>query len=78
MSVAAVSIPESLYDRLKQLSEEQQITVEQFVVAAVAEKMSAVERGGYIAQRASCADDRKFAEALSQISDTEPEAYDKL
>jgi hypothetical protein len=78
MTFTAVSIPESLYDRLKQFSEQRQISVEQFVAAAVMEKMSVIEREGYIGQRARRADEQKYVEALSHVPDVEPASHDKL
>lgn len=78
MSLATVAIPDSLYERLKQMAEQQQISVDQFVASAVAAKISAVEKDGYLAQRANRADDEKFREALANIPDSAPAEYDAL
>jgi len=78
MSVATVAIPDALYERLKQVSEEQHVSVDQFVASAVAEKMAVVEKEGYIALRANRADERKFREALAAIPETAPAEHDKL
>ena len=78
MSRATVAIPDSLFERLKLMAERQQISVDQFVASAVAEKMAVVEQDGYIAQRANQADAKKYKEALSNIPDTAPEDYDAL
>jgi hypothetical protein len=78
MTSPTVAIPHFLYERLQQLAEEQQISVDQFVASALAEKMSAVEKEGYIALRAARADDKAFREALSKIPDVEPEECDRL
>jgi hypothetical protein len=78
MSAPTVAIPDSLYARLKQMAEQQQISVDQFVASAVAEKLSAVEKEGYIAQRAKRADEKAFRDALSKIPNVEPEERDRL
>jgi hypothetical protein len=78
MNLATVAIPDSLYERLKLIAEQQQVSVDQFVAAAVAEKMAVVEKEGYIARRANRADEKKFQEALDKIPDTAPAEYDAL
>jgi hypothetical protein len=78
MSLATVAIPDSLYERVKQMAEEQHVSVDQFVASAVAEKMAVVEKEGYLALRASRADEKRFREALSHIPDTAPPEHDKL
>jgi predicted transcriptional regulator len=78
MNVSTVAIPDSLYHRLKHLAEQQQISVDQFVASAVAEKMAIVENEGYLQQRARRADEMKLREALANIPDTAPEEQAKL
>ncbi len=78
MSAPTVAIPDSLFARIKQLADAQKISVEQFVTSAIAEKLSVVEKEGYIAQRAKRADERLFRQALSKIPDGEPEEHDRL
>ena len=78
MSAPMVAIPDSLYERLKRMADQQHISVDQFVASAVAEKMAAVDKEGYIAQRAKRADEKQFRQALSSIADIEPEERDRL
>jgi hypothetical protein len=78
MSLANIEIPDSLYERVEQLASQQQVTVGQFIAAAIAEKAAKIDKEGYITVRASRADPAKFADALSCIPDSEPEAYDAL
>jgi hypothetical protein len=78
MSLATVAIPDSLYERAKEMAEMAHVSVDQFVASAVAEKMAVVEKDGYIALRAKRADEKKFREALSHIPDTGPAEHDKL
>ena len=78
MSIATVAIPDSLYERLKAMAEQQQISVDQFVASAVAEKMAVVEDEGYLTTRANRADERKFREALANVPDAAPAEFDAL
>ena len=41
-------------------------------------KAATIDKEGYLAARANRADTAKFADALSRIPNTEPEAFDKL
>ena len=78
MNLATVAIPDSLYQRLKQIAEQQQLSVDPFVASAVAEKMAVVEKEDFIARRANRADDKKFQEALDKIPDSAPAECDAL
>jgi hypothetical protein len=78
MSLAKVEIPDSLYERLKQVAEEERVTVDQWVASAVAEKIAVVDKEGYVARRARRADPGRFAEAVSSIPDEEPDERDRL
>ncbi len=78
MSLSTVAIPDALYMRLTQIAKEQQVSVDQFVASAVAEKMAVVEKEGYLELRAKRADDKKFREALSHIPDVAPAKHDEL
>jgi hypothetical protein len=67
-----------LFERLKVMADEQQVSVDQFVASAVAEKMAVMENQGYIARRANRADEKKYREALDKIPDTAPAEYDAI
>ena len=71
-------IPESLHNRVKQLASEYKISINQFITSPLAEKISALEAGRYIEERAKRGDVDKFREVLSKIPDVEPKEYDKL
>jgi RNA polymerase sigma factor (TIGR02999 family) len=73
-----IDIPDSLFERVQQLALEQQVTIGQFITAAIAEKAATIDKEGYITARAGRHDAVKFADALLHIPNTQPEAYDKL
>jgi hypothetical protein len=78
MSLTNIEIPDSLFQRVQQIALEQQVTVDQFIASAIAEKAATIDKEGYIAARAKRADASKFADAISRIPDMEPAEYDKL
>ena len=73
-----MKIPESLHNRVKRLTFEDKISINQFITSALAEKISALETGRYLEERGKRGDVDKFRELLSKIPDIEPEEYDKL
>jgi len=78
MSTLALRLPDSLHEKIKKLAEQSDISVDQFVSSAVAEKMSALMTVEYLEECAKRSSKAKFKNALSKISDTEPEEFDRL
>lgn len=77
MSSINLSLPESLYKALRELAEKENISVDQFITLAAAEKVSALMMEDYLAERAKRADKAKFQAVLDKVPDVEPEPYDK-
>ena len=78
MSTLSLRIPESLHKRVKKLASEDNISINQFINSALAEKISALETNRYLEERAKRGDLKKFKEVLAKIPDKEPEPFDKL
>ena len=78
MSAISVRLPESLHQQVRELAKQENVSINQFIAAAVAEKMSALMTVEYLEDRAKRGDRDKFELALSKISDTPPEARDRL
>lgn len=78
MSTLSVRLPNSLYKNLQELAEREGISVDQFIVTAVAEKMAALMTEAYLGERAKRGSREKYEAALAQVPDVEPEEYDKL
>ena len=55
----------------------EEISINQFIVSAVAEKISALETQNYLEERAERGSRNKFMAVLSKVSDTEPADYDR-
>jgi len=78
MSVLTITLPESLAEKLKKMSEKDKIAPEQFVVIAVAEKLATLTTVNYLEERAKRANLDDFEKILAKIPDIEPEEFDKI
>jgi len=77
-NVADVTIPEYLVKKIRELSQSEGISVEQFVNSAVAEKASAWITIDYLKERGKRGDRRKYDEILKKVPDAEPAEDDRL
>ena len=78
MSVLSLRIPESLHKRVKVLATEDNISINQFITSALAEKLSALDTEKYLEDRATKGSKEKFLKVLSKVPDVKPEEYDRL
>ncbi len=78
MSALSLRLPDSIHNRVKILSEQDHVSINQFVASAVAEKISALDTEQYIQQRAQRAGRAKFRRGLAQVPDVEPSAEDTI
>lgn len=73
-----VAVPESLLKQVRELSEKEGITVDQFVSSAIAEKASAWMTIEYLKERAKRGSREKFLKALSKVPKVEPDKDDRI
>lgn len=78
MSTISLRLPESLHEVVRQLAEQDQVSMNQFIVVAIAEKVSALMTEDYLEERARRGDRTKFEAAMGKVADIEPEEYDQL
>jgi hypothetical protein len=71
----SIAVPQDLYDKAAELADQEHISVDDFVSAALAEQIAARQ---YLSQRRARSTEDRFRQALKQIPDIEPEAYDRL
>lgn len=62
-----IKLSPSLHQSLTELANREQITVDQFVSTAIAEKMSAWNTADIFTQRAALADKAKFRAAMAKV-----------
>jgi len=76
-SSLTVRLPKSLHDGIKQLAKSEGISINQFLVTAAAEKMSALLTESYLKERALKGSKKSFLKAMSRVHDVEPSDEDK-
>lgn len=78
MSTVNVQLPESLHNTLKELSEKEGVSIDQFITLAVSEKMTALLTVDYLKKQAERGSREAFDKIMSEVPDVEPEEYDRL
>ncbi len=78
MSTISLRLPDSLHERVRKLAKEENISINQFVATALAEKMSALLTEEYLSERAKKGSKKKFKTALSKVKNVAPEEGDVL
>ncbi len=78
MSTISLRLPNSLHEKARELAQRDNVSVNQFITLAVAEKISALLTAEYLKERASRGSRAKFEAAMAQVPDAEPEEYDRL
>jgi uncharacterized protein (DUF1778 family) len=78
MSTLTVRLPESLHAKIKELAQSEGISINQFLVVAAAEKMSALLTEDYLVQEAKKGRREDFERFMQKVPDVEPAEYDRL
>lgn len=78
MSNYALRIPNSLFDYAKRCAEEESVSMNQFFVMAIAEKVSALETEAFFRERAGRAKVDRAKGILKKGRDVAPTAGDEL
>jgi predicted transcriptional regulator len=78
MSTISVRLPESLHERVRELAKKEDVSINQFITTALAEKMSALLTEEYLAQRAKRGSRRKFQRALAKVGKTAASPKDAM
>jgi predicted DNA-binding ribbon-helix-helix protein len=77
MSAISVRLPDSLHRKVKEMAARDNVSINQLITVALAEKLSALETEDYLGKRAARATKATFQKALRRIPDREPDPYDK-
>ena len=79
MSTISLRLPDSLHERVRDLAQQEDISINQFIATALAEKMAALMTTEYLEQRAKRGSRKKFRSVLAKVGDREPtESKDRL
>lgn len=78
MSTLSLRLPGYLHNTVRELAKQNEISINQFITLALAEKISALMTEDYLEARAVRGSKEKFEAAMSKIADIEPLDEDKL
>jgi hypothetical protein len=77
-NVLSLRIPKSLHEEVKELAQDEGVSLNQFVMLALAEKVATLRAIDYLEQRAARGSREKLLALLAKAPDVEPEPYDRL
>src|SRR6188768_4050582 len=78
MSTLSIRIPDSLHRAVREIAETDQVSINQFIAYALAEKVSSMRTIGYLRQRAAGTNLDDFDRLLSMVPDSEPDEKDRI
>lgn len=78
MSALSLRLPESLHEAARKAAEKENVSINQLIATALAEKLSALMTEEYLTERAKRASRKKFERALGKVADIEPTEEDRL
>lgn len=78
MTTLSIRVPDSLHRAIKELAAKDGYSMNQFLITAAAEKLSALETVDYLRHRADRANLKDFDRLLAMVPNSEPDAGDEL
>ena len=78
MSDLRLRLPDSLHSKLREIAKKDDVSINQFIATAVAEKAAAYLTIEYLEERAGRADPSLFDRLLDRVPDTAPLPGDEL
>ncbi|TDB39116.1 MAG: toxin-antitoxin system HicB family antitoxin [Actinobacteria bacterium] len=76
MTTISLRLPESLHRRVRELAKAEDVSINQLITTALAEKMSALMTVDYLQARAARGDRALFERAMGKVRDVEPDKDD--
>ena len=77
MSTISLRLPESLHKKVRELAKSEDVSINQLITTALAEKMSALMTVEYLDARAARGDRASFERAMGNVPDAPPEKGDE-
>jgi hypothetical protein len=77
VSTISLRLPESLHRKARELAKSEDVSINQLITTALAEKMSALMTVDYLQERAARGDRGKFERAMAKVPDVEPDEHDR-
>ena len=78
MSAISLRLPESLHKRVRELAKQEDVSINQFITTALAEKLAVLMTIEYLEERGKRGSRRKYRRANSKVRVRKPDAADRL
>jgi len=78
MSTLSLRLPKSLHELARQVAEEEEISINQLITLALAEKLSVLKTAAYFEQRTQGSSRAIFDNALAKVARRAPAKRDRL
>ena len=78
MSALSLRLPESIHRHIREIAKKGGVSINQFILSAVSEKISALMTEDYLKSRAKRAKKEDFRKILAKVSSRKPIAGDEL
>ena len=78
MSTISLRLPESLHKSVRELARKEDISINQLITTALAEKLSALMTVEYLDERAKRGSRKKYALAMAEVRGVKAEERDEL
>jgi predicted transcriptional regulator len=76
MSTISLRLPASLHKKVRELAKKEDVSINQIITTALAEKMSALMTVEYLEDRARRGSRRKFQRAMAKVRNIKPDPQD--
>jgi len=77
-NVVSLRMPKTLHEQIKALAKAEGVSLNQFVMLALVEKVATLQTIDYLEQRAARGSREKLLTLLAKAPNVEPVAYDRL
>ena len=78
MSAISLRLPESLHDKVREIAKRENVSINQIITLALAEKISAMLTEEYLGERANRGTRARFERALAKVPDVPAQEEDEL
>lgn len=78
MSTLSIRLPESFHDQLREVSKAEKVSINQFIMLAIGEKLSSLQTCTLLERRAAQGSEKAFRAVLSRVPEGDPVAGDEL
>ncbi|HEV3143120.1 MAG TPA: toxin-antitoxin system HicB family antitoxin [Gemmataceae bacterium] len=78
MSTISLRLPNTLHQTARELAEKEDVSLNQLITLALAEKVSALMAEEYLGERAKRGSKKKFQRVLNKVADATPDEADRL